>query len=245
MISESNHIDCMDYMKTIQTGFFDIAIPDIPYGIGVNKMAFLRENKITVKQKNGSRLNPKKNRLIIHFGDWDFETPTQEYYNELKRVSKHQIIFGIDYVNWSGLGNGRIKWNKCVPDGVSFKSVEMAYCSMIDYTKEIKLLHSGMMQAKSLSEPTTQQGDKSLNEIRIHPTQKPVLLYKRIFLDFAKPGMKIFDSHFGSGSSRIAAYDMDLDWYGCEKDIIHFNDSEARFKKHTSQTKIYIQPTIA
>ena len=152
--------DCMVGLKRFPDGYFDLAICDIPYGINVGKMAYLKETKTTVKQKNGARLNGNKNKEVYTQKDWDKEPPTQEYFDELKRVSKEQIIFGIEYVNWQGVGNGRIKWNKGVAEGMSFKQYELAYCSMIDEEIELPLLWAGMCQAKSLSEPMTQQGNK-------------------------------------------------------------------------------------
>ena len=101
--------DCMQTMARYSDGYFDLAVCDIPYGINLGNMAFLKETKTTVKQKNGVRLNPNKNKKVYTSKDWDLETPTQDYFNELKRVSKHQIIFGVEYVNWEGLGTGRIK----------------------------------------------------------------------------------------------------------------------------------------
>src|ERR1700741_1470446 len=132
--------------------YFDLVAADIPYGINVGNMAFLKEKKHKVKQKNGNFLsaNYKKNYKLK---DWDLITPPQEYFDEMCRISKHQIIFGIEYVNWTGIGPGRIKWVKGVPEKMSFKGYEVAYCSLIDHEVELPLLWHGMMQAKSLSEP--------------------------------------------------------------------------------------------
>ena len=94
---------------------------------------------------------------------------------------KAQIIFGIEYFEWVGVGSGRIKWIKGVPEGVSFKGYELAYCSLIYDEVELPLLWAGMFQAKSLSDPMIQQGNKQLNEKRIHPTHKPVMLYDSIY----------------------------------------------------------------
>ncbi len=179
--------DCMDVMRRYPNGYFDLAICDIPYGINVGKMAYLKEVKTTVKQKNGVKLNARKNTKPYTLKEWDKNPPDQSYFNELKRVSKHQIIFGIDYCNWAGVGPGRIKWNKGVADGVSFKKYETAYCSFIDNEIELPLLWTGMMQAKSIREPMVQQGNKKLNEKRIHPCHKPVLLYDKLFSLFAEP----------------------------------------------------------
>jgi site-specific DNA-methyltransferase (adenine-specific) len=240
MISIAKNLDCMDIqaMKSLPNKFIDIAVCDIPYGIDVGNMAYLHEAGTRVKQKNGSRLNPRKNAIPYQKKDWDKIPPTQEYFDELRRVSINQIIFGIEYVSWKGVERGRIQWDKGVADGMSFKRYEVAYCSFIETTYRLPLLWSGMLQAKSLSEPMTQQGNKKLNEKRIHPTHKPVLLYKHILQCFAKPGDKILDTHMGGGSSRIAAYDMGFDYYGYEIDPEYFKAGEARFQKHIAQQRI-------
>lgn len=191
--------DCFLTMARYPDKYFDIAVVDVPYGINVANMAFLKETKTTIKQKNGTRLNPNKNKKVYTQKNWDNEPPTQQYFDELRRVSKHQIIFGVEYVNWQGLGSGRIKWNKGVAEGMSFKPYEMAYCSLIDYEMQLDLLWAGMQQAKSIKEPMTQQGNKKLNEKRIHPCHKPVMLYDIIYSIFGFDGMKVIDTHLGGG----------------------------------------------
>lgn len=115
--------DYRNVLPKFEDGHFDLAVCDIPYGIDVANMAFLKKVKTTVKQKNGTRLNGNTNKKAHSFKDWDKEPPPQEYFDELKRISKHQIIFGVEYVNWTGLGTGRIKWNKGVAEGMSFKKI--------------------------------------------------------------------------------------------------------------------------
>lgn len=234
------NIDCMEYMKNVPDKYFDLAVCDIPYGINVGKMAYLKETKTTVKQKNGTRLNGNKNKQVYTQKDWDKQPPTQAYFNELKRVSKEQIIFGIEYVNWDGVGTGRIKWNKGVPEGVSFKPYEMAYCSLIEYEWELPLLWSGMCQAKSLSEPMTQQGNKKLNEKRIHPCYKPVLLYDAIYLKFGFEVMKVIDTHLGGGSNRISCDKLGYDFVGCEIDEEYFELEETRWLRYKKQLNIFM-----
>lgn len=229
MVSIIQNIDCIEGMKQFPDGYFDWCIADIPYGIDVAKMAYTQEVKRGIKQKNGKVL--KLNKGTYSIKDWDKTPPQQEYFDEVKRVSKHQIIFGVEYVDWKGLGKGRIKWDKCVPEGVSFKGYEMAYCSIIEHTEEIKLLWSGMMQAKSIKEPTTQQGNKKLNEKRIHPTQKPKLLYQILYNKFLKQGDKVLDTHLGSGNSRIVAHKMGFDFWAFEIDPEYFEKQEKRFNE--------------
>lgn len=213
--------------RLIPDKYFDYIVDDVPYGLQVGKMPFLKAN-VQVKQKNGTKLNPNKNKKYT-LKEWDLKPPEQDYFDEMKRISKHQIIFGVEYVDWEGLGTGRIKWNKGVAKGMSFKDYEMAYCSSINHTHEIDLLWSGMMQAASLQNPMWQQGNKKLNEKRIHPCQKPILLYKKIALDFDLKDKKVFCGHNGSGSDRIAFFDFVKQFIAAELDKEYFEDQEKRF----------------
>ena len=227
-----------DVMARFPDSYFDLAVCDVPYGIGVAKMAYLKEVNTSVKQKNGTRLNPNRSKEKYTFKEWDKEPPPQEYFDELKRISKHQIIFGIEYVNWQGVGTGRIKWDKGVSDGVSFKRYETAYCSLIQDTWELPLLWAGMCQAKSLSEPMTQQGNKKLNEKRIHPCHKPVMLYDAIYLRFGFEGMKVIDTHLGGGSNRISCNKLNYEFVASEIDKEYFDKQENRYLNHVSKLRI-------
>lgn len=227
----------MEGMAKMPDKFIDLAICDIPYGINVANMNYLKEIGARVKQKNGSILNGNKNKKYT-LKDWDIAVPPIKYYQELCRVSKHQIVFGIEYTNWN-VGIGRIKWDKGVPDGLGFNRYEIAYCSMIDKVVELPLLWSGMRQARSLKQPMVQQGNKRLNEKRINPTHKPILLYKQLLIDYSLPNFKILDTHLGGGSHRIAAYDMNLDFYGFELDKEYFDSQEKRFKRHINNLNLF------
>ena len=227
-----------DVMCQFPDKYFDWAVCDIPYGIGVAKMAYLRETNTTVKQKNGTRINPNRKKKKHAFKDWDNSTPPQEYFDELRRISENQIIFGADYTDWIGLGTGRIKWDKGFDEDVSFNRYEYAYCSAIDDEIEIPLLWAGMMQAKSLKEPMTQQGNKKLNEKRIHPCHKPVMLYDAIFLRFGIKNMKVIDTHLGSGSIRITADKFNCEFVGCEIDSEYFSDHEKRWFNYRRNLKL-------
>lgn len=229
----------MEGMKQYPDKHFDLAVVDIPYGLNVAKMPYTRDVSHSVKQKNGTRMQISKRKPYAQ-KDWDIEVPTQEYFDELKRVSHDQIIFGIEYTNWKGVGNGRIRWDKCMPDGVSFNRYETAYCSLINITTEIKLLWAGMQQAKSISEPTTAQGNKKLNEKRIHPCHKPVMLYQILLSKYAHTGAKIIDTHLGGGSIRIAAHSLDMELTAFEIDRDYFEAQEERFRLYKSQLKLAI-----
>lgn len=236
--------DNMVLMARYPDNYFDILITDIPYGINVANMAFLKEVKTTVKQKNGIRLNPNKNKKVYTTKNWDLEVPNQEFFNEVRRISKHQIIFGVEYVNWEGLGNGRIKWNKGVPEGMSFKTYEMAYCSFIDYTKDLDYLWAGMMQGKSISEPMVQQGNKKLNEKRLHPTQKPILLWNIILKFCIDEGIdieKVIDTNCGLCSLAISSLSFEQinEIVLCDIDKEYFEKSMERIKNHVAQQKLF------
>lgn len=166
------------------------------------------------------------------------------------RISDHQIIFGADYTNWEGMGPGRIRWAKGVAEGASYSRYETAYCSLIDYEYTIPLLWSGMLQAKSLSEPMTQQGNKRLNEKRIHPCHKPILLYDAIYQKFGPATefyrsfqrcrrFRVFDSHLGGGSNRISCEKQGFDFVAAEIDKEYFDLEEARFLQHKSKLRIH------
>jgi site-specific DNA-methyltransferase (adenine-specific) len=227
------HCDCMDLMRETPDKFYDLCIVDPPYGINVAKMAYTQEENRPCRQKNGSVLRVKK--LKYRHGDWDRMPPADEYFDELIRVSREQIIWGVDHYNYSFPHNGRIKWNKHTPDGVSFNTYEYAYCSLINGEVLFDYLWAGMCQAKSLKEPLIQQGNKRLNEKRIHPCHKPINLYKWLLKTYATPDMKIIDTHLGSGSSAIAAYDFGCDFVGCEIDKEYFDAAVKRFNTHKLQ----------
>jgi site-specific DNA-methyltransferase (adenine-specific) len=226
----------MEAMRELPDNFADLAICDPPYGINVANMAYTREENRPCKQKNGSTLIVKK--LAYKHGDWDNESPTNEYFDELFRVSKNQIIWGENYLTQKFKG-GRIVWNKLVPEGVSFSDCEIAFCSLHERVRYVAYMWAGMMQGEGFENPQIQKGNKSTNEKRIHPTQKPVALYKWLLKNYAKEGDKILDTHLGSGSSRIAAFDMGFDLTGYELDKDYFDAAEKRFQNHKAQLKLF------
>lgn len=227
------NVDCMDYMAGLPDKAFDLAIVDPPYGINVGNMAYTQENNRPVKQKNGQILRVKK--LGYKHGDWDRVPPDVKYFDELIRISKNQIIWGINHFGYPFNSTGKIRWDKHTPDGVSFNRYEYAYCSLISDGVLFDYLWAGMCQAKSTAEPRTQQGNKALNEKRIHPCHKPIVLYKWLLKNYATPDMKIIDTHLGSGSSAIAAYDFGCDFVGMEIDKDYYDAAVKRFNIHKQQ----------
>lgn len=198
-ISEVHNIDCMKYMKGIPDKFFDLAIVDPPYGL--DKKSTHGRGKLKGRCLN--RGNIQK---------WDIR-PGPEYFTELFRVSKNQIIWGGNYFN---LPPTRcfICWDK-VQVWENFSQCEMAWTSFNKPAKHVTISVTG--------------GKADID--KIHPTQKPISLYQYILNQFANSSDKILDTHLGSGSSRIAAYKMGFDFYACEIDKEYFDAQEKRFKR--------------
>jgi len=217
-VSEVFQMDCLLYMKTVPDKFFNLSIVDPPYGINADGVAF----------KNG--LNCVANGFKSHKkSNWDFKIPTKEYFKELFRVSKNQIITGANYfVEHLPPTMAWVFWYK-MQDNFSFSDGEMIFTSFQTKTKIFKY-------ARGNESGFSPMGNSAPN---IHPTQKPVALYKWLLKNYAKEGDKIFDSHLGSQSSRIACYDMGFDFYGCELDEDYFKAGCERYENHIKQGRLF------
>lgn len=205
--SKAYNMDCVEYMRSLPDKAFDLAVVDPPYGIKINMNAGRRKGATNPKREN------KK---------WDNCTPSVDYFKELFRVSKNQIIWGGNYFNLP-LTRSWVVWDKHIPEEVSFSSAELCWTSFEKKTLIADIPYNGAIGRNG--------------EITIHPTQKPIALYVWIFSRYAKPGDKILDTHLGSGSSRIAAYDAGLDFVGCEIDPDYFKAQEERFAAHSAQIR--------
>ena len=197
------NIDCIEFMKTCANNEFDLAIVDPPYGIGD-------------KFKGGKTGKMNFNEIVNK--DWDKVPPT-EYFNELMRVSKNQIIWGGNYFN---LPPTRcfIVWDKIISDDFSLAMAELAWTSF-DKLAKIKKM------------PTPKDGNK------IHPTQKPIKLYNWLLSNYAEEGMKILDTHLGSGNSAIAAHYFKVDFVGCEIDKDYYTKAVKNYETNTTQLSIF------
>lgn len=217
---ELHNIDNMHFMSSLNDNAFDLAIVDPPYGI---KEKSHRENKSRSKLARSKDYN---NAL------WLQDRPTEEYFNELKRISKNQIIWGAnhlaDLTNMSS--SAWIVWNKKVMSGKGnhFADCELAYTSFKKAVRSFEFIWQGMIQ-----------GNMKEKEIRIHPTQKPVKLYEWILHNYAKEGDKIFDSHLGSGSIAIACHNLGFELTACEIDKSYFEDAKKRINNHIKQVKLF------
>ncbi len=207
--------DCMDIMKTYPDNYFDLAVVDPPYGINADK-----------KNSNKESKTKKSAALSKDYGnqEWDNSIPTDEYFNELKRVSRKQIIWG---ANFFGLKGGYLYWHKNVTMP-TYSTGELAWISWLNKLDFVNITWHGMLQE-----------DMKNKEIRIHPTQKPVKLYEWLLHNYAKPEFKILDSHLGSASSAIAAHYFGCEFVGIELDSEYFKDAVNRFKNETQQIKMF------
>lgn len=215
----------MPAIKKYPDNYFDLAIVDPPYFSGPEKRKYY-----------GRKVSPiGVKRLYGETSEW--EVPDKEYFDELFRISKHQIIWGVNYFDYP-FSSGRIIWDK-VNGESSFSDCEIAYCSLHDSVRLFRYMWNGMLQGKSISEGHIQQGNKKLNEKRIHPTQKPVNLYRWLIQKYAKEGYKILDTHVGSASSLIAFEEAGLEYIGFEKDEQIFKSALARLEDFKSQLKLF------
>ena len=190
----------MELMSRYQDNHFDLAIVDPPYGINI-------ENSGTHFKKREAK-------------GWDNETPSKEYFNELKRVSKNQIIWGGNYF-LDNLGNCKcfIIWDKKIAEDMSFAMCEMAWSSFKNGAKIYK--------------------NSATQLDRIHPTQKPVKLYEWLLMRYAKENDKILDTHLGSGSIAIACHNLKFDLTACELDKEYFDAALKRIKRHQQQIQMF------
>ncbi len=205
------NMDCMEAMKQMPDKAFDLAITDPPY--------FAEYGKEIYPGAAISTTGIKRHRYESKH--WDI--PTQEYFNELVRVSNNQIVWGFNYYDVNFMGSGRIIWDK-VNDDSSFSKAEIAYCSTHKSVQMFRFMWNGMLQ-----------GNMKNKEIRQHPTQKPVALYKWLLKNYAKQGDKIIDTHLGSGSIAIACYDMGFDLTGYEIDKDYYDAAVNRLENHKKQ----------
>lgn len=192
------NIDCLNYMKQCDDKRFDLAIVDPPYGINIHKMNFTQSRKAGLA----------KRRDYSCVGDWDKEIPTEEYWVELMRISKNQIVWGGNYFPLPSV-KGWIFWDKRTHEKYSndYADGELAWTSFNKPLRCFRWLWNGMLQ----------QNMKNKQQ-RIHPTEKPKALYEWLLMNYAKKGDKIIDTHFGSGSIAMACWNMKYDLVGMDID---------------------------
>lgn len=219
------NMDCIVGMRAFPDKFFDIAVVDPPYFSGPEKRGYY-----------GRRISPiGVQRSYEPSKAW--EIPREDYFRELERVSKHQIVWGCNYFDWP-FKPGRIIWDKC-NQGTDFSDCEIAFSSLHDSVRLYRYMWNGMMQGKSVNEGWIMQGNKAKNEKRIHPTQKPVNLYRWIVQKYIQPGWRLLDTHVGSASSLIAYEEAHVQYVGFEIDQVRYRDSTKRLREHRAQMTIF------
>ena len=203
------HTDCMEYMAGLPDKAFDLAIVDPPYGISVGS------NKAGMGRRKGD------SHATYKMGDWDSEPPPPEYFTELLRVSVHQIVWGANhFIDRLPIASPCwIIWDKLYSHDVSFATCELAWTSFDSVAKKFTM--------------TPLQPD------RIHPTQKPVALYRWLLKNYAKSGQRILDTHLGSGSIAIACDIEGFDLVATEIDADYFKTASKRLKDHQSAPRLF------
>ena len=213
-LSEVHLMDCLEGMRNTPDKAYDLAIVDPPYFDGPQKPGYYAGTKQRTQVGNYKTLSES------------WEIPNAEYFHELARVSRNQIIWGINYFDIAMPG-GRIVWVKG-ESGSPFSMADIAYQSFYNRIDLFKYTWAGFWQEAG-----------QIKEDRIHPTQKPTALYRWLLKNYAKPGDKILDTHMGSQSSRIAAYDMGFDYTGYEIDPDYFAAGCKRFEDYKKQLKLF------
>jgi len=209
------NMDCLLYMKQCEDKQFDLAIVDPPYGIGMDSTHFKTKSSNAKPTDYGKK-------------DWDNAIPNKEYFNELLRVSKHQIVWGGNYFV-ENLTNSScwVVWDKDNGDSIH-ADCELAWTSFKTGVKKVKWLWHGMRQQNMKNK-----------EKRIHPTQKPKALYEWLLMNYAESGNKIIDTHLGSGSIALACYDLKFDLVGIEIDNEYFQKASKRLEQHKKQLTLF------
>lgn len=227
------NMDCMEYMRGLPDNAFDLAIVDPPYGIGESgKTNASRGSAAGSNKWKGSRNTTGVGVASTQFAakDWDKEPPSADYFKELIRVSKHQIIWGANhFMDRLGALSSPcwVVWDK--KNGTTdFADCELAWTSFPTAVRKFEYMWNGMLQ-----------GDMKHKELRIHPTQKPVKLYEWLFANYAKPGQRILDTHLGSASSAIAAHYFGCEFVGTELDSDYFAAAKTRFDRETAQVDMF------
>ena len=206
------HGDCLQALRGYGDNHFDLAIVDPPYGIGIDG----QKQSININ-------NPKANRKAHDFKGWDNEIPTAEYFAELERVSKNQIIWGANYfVEHLHKGTkGWVVWYKG-QEGLTMSDAELAYSSFDCATRVVKINRVEL-----------------LKDGTIHPTQKPIKLYKWLLENYTNENDLILDTHLGSGSIAIACHQMKRKLIGYEIDAEYYQKACKRFEEQTRQTALW------
>jgi len=213
----------MELMARYEDNYFDLAIVDPPYGIGVNKGGHSLAGNGDFK---GGNFNVKATKYVG--GEWDNERPNEDYFKELLRVSKNVIIWGGNYfADLLPSSSCWIVWDK--DNGTSYQAdCELAYTNYDTAVRKYRFRWWGLLQE-----------DMKNKEVRIHPTQKPIRLYEWLLMNYANEGDKILDTHLGSGSIALACHNLGFDLTACELDKEYYDAAIKRIEQHKAQIRMF------
>lgn len=202
--------DNMELMARYEDNYFDLAIVDPPYGIGIDGQKKNKKGK-----KSDRKYHKQKN--------WDSAIPSKAYFKQLFRVSKNQIVWGANYFvkHLSKGSKGWIVWDKA-QYGLTMSDCELAFSSFNKPTR-VYIKNRAVL----------------INQNTIHPTEKPIKLYEWLLMNYAKQGDKILDTHLGSGSIAIACHNLKYDLTACELDKEYYEAAIKRIKQHKAQKRIF------
>jgi site-specific DNA-methyltransferase (adenine-specific) len=208
--------DNMELMARYEDNYFDLAIVDPPYGINADKKRGDTGKNSHIKQKD------------YHFGNWDNDIPNKEYFIELQRVSKHQIIWGGNYfLDYLKATSCFVVWDKKNGENL-YADCELAWCSFKSAVRKFEWRWHGFLQQ-----------NMKQKQNRIHPTEKPIALYEWLLINYAKEGDKILDTHLGSGSIAIACHNLGFDLTACELDPDYYEAAMKRIEQHKNQQRLF------
>ena len=208
--------DCLEALREMKDNEFDLAIVDPPYGVGI--VSTFAKRALSKKPRGWKEYTEK---------DWDSEIPHPEYFKELQRVSKNQIVWGGNYFSAHlPPSQGWIIWNKCQRE-FSLADGEMAWTS---FDRALRIFDYSRGSALFSNKKTGGMW---------HPTKKPIALYQWLLSNYAKPGDKILDTHLGSGSIAIACHNMGFDLVGYELDEDYFQAAKKRLEEHQEQLRLF------
>lgn len=230
-------------LKRIPDKYYDVVFVDAAYGLGAVNMRMgskviknggtsskYESTAMKVKKRIGAGAGSGKlkNRAINKYQvNWDEKPPTKHFWNQVFRVAKTIIIFGANYYELPP-SRGIIFWDK-LQNWDNFSKFELIWTNLDFPAKKYEISNTG--------------GNNK--EEKIHPTQKPIAVYDKLFCDFVKPGMRVLDTNVGSGSSRISAWKMDIEYLGFENNPQHYKDQEKRFKAFKKQIRVPFKENIA
>lgn len=226
-VSVAKHCDNMIFMSCYPDKSFDIAIVDPQTGQGEDRK-HLSRNQPT-EQRNGTKKKVQVYKYSTNI--WDLMPPNQAYFNELFRVSKRQIIMCENWLTFDQKekSSGRIVWN--LLRETDFSDCNIMWTNLFNRIDYFEFMWNGMHQGIEINNRKF-NGNKALNQKRIHPSEKPYKVYSHLLKSYVKPGSSILDTHMGSGALRIVADKMGYDFYGCEQDEQFFYDQEKRWNNY-------------